>query len=138
MQPLLYFLIGASVGALVGWVLRGRRAPSGDQRIEAELREQLRSRDGELSKLREALSAATNLRAAAETSRQSAEKSAEVAEQKRSELERELTLQRERQAQVNAQLATSQAQLDAERKIIASLHATFAEERKLHEGATAA
>ena len=73
---LLGLAIGGTVGGLIGWLLGSRRAPAAptDTRLEEELRQQLAQRESELGQLREQLTSANTAAAAAEASRQGAEK----------------------------------------------------------------
>ncbi len=73
-QLLIAFVAGGLLGLLIGWLLaRGRSAPA-DNRLEAELRQQVSQRDAELANLRGRLSETGNARAAAEASKDAAEK----------------------------------------------------------------
>ena len=67
--------IAGGLGLLIGWLLgRGRATAPADSRLEAELRQQVDQREGELQQLRGELSQATNARASAEASKSAAEK----------------------------------------------------------------
>jgi DNA recombination protein RmuC len=90
---------GLLIGILIGWTMgRGRKAAGEpDSRLENELRQQLTQRDGDLVQLRTELAEAGNARAAAEASRQAAEKI--LAEQKQLQ---EQTLRDARAAQDKA------------------------------------
>lgn len=80
MNPALHILLGLAIGAvaggLVGWLWALRRASSAppDTRLEAELRQQLAQREGDLNQLREKLTQASTACAAAEAGRDSAGK----------------------------------------------------------------
>ncbi len=73
----MYFLIGVILGGLVGllagWWLGRNRAEPADNRLEAELRQQITQRETELAQLRSQLTEASNARAAAEANRNAAE-----------------------------------------------------------------
>lgn len=67
------FALGGGLGMLIGWLLgRGRSAPA-DDRLEAELRQQVGQRDAELAGLRGQLAETSNARAGAEASKAAAE-----------------------------------------------------------------
>jgi DNA recombination protein RmuC len=55
MNPIFYLLLGVALGFLLGWLWRSWRPPLRDDRLENELREQLRARERDLSNGREAL-----------------------------------------------------------------------------------
>lgn len=80
MNPVVAILIGLAVGGAAGWALGwligSRRTPvaPADNRLEAELRQQLTQRESELGQLRDQLTSANTFSAAAEASRQGAEK----------------------------------------------------------------
>lgn len=74
LQLALAALLGAAFGFLLGWLLgRGRAAP-GDDRLANELRQQLGQRETELAKLRGEVADLGAARAAAEASRDAAER----------------------------------------------------------------
>jgi DNA recombination protein RmuC len=75
-QLAIAFLFGGLLGLLIGWLFgRGRiAAPPPDSRLEAELRQQLAQREGELARHREQLAQTGAARAAAEAQKESAEK----------------------------------------------------------------
>jgi DNA recombination protein RmuC len=97
MYPLLYLVIGAVAGIVIGWLLRAVRQSSPDHRIEAELRQQLGQREQELGQVRSELNQASNARAAAEAKQGSAEK--RLFEERQSH---EQSLRETRQAQEKA------------------------------------
>jgi DNA recombination protein RmuC len=73
-QWLIAFVLGGLAGFFYGW-LKGRARPAApDSRLENELRQQIAQREAELEKLRGQFSEASNARAAAEASRNAAEK----------------------------------------------------------------
>lgn len=77
-QLLIALLIGGLFGFLIGWLAGPRRnaaALPADDRLEAELRQQLAQREAELTKGREQLSSLNASCASAEAQRASAEKS---------------------------------------------------------------
>ena len=67
-------LVGAGLGFLFGWLYGRGRAVPGDDRLVNELRQQVGQREHELAKLRSELTGASTARAAAEASRDAAEK----------------------------------------------------------------
>ena len=66
-------LIAATVGFVVGWLIRSLRNGGSDPRLEKELRQQIGQREAEVEKLRGQVLEASNVRAAAEASRAAAE-----------------------------------------------------------------
>ncbi len=73
-QLLLAFAIGGGAGLLIGWLAGRGRAGSPDNRLEAELRQQMMQREVELAGQREQLSQASIARATAEAQKAAAEK----------------------------------------------------------------
>jgi len=67
-------LVGAGLGFLFGWLYSRGRAVTVDDRLANELRQQLAQREADLTKLRVELTGASTARAAAEASRDAAEK----------------------------------------------------------------
>ena len=74
MSPLLYVLLGAVLGVLIGWLLRTVRQPASDNRVEDELRTQLAQRESELGLVRAQLHETSNAKATAEAKQSTAEK----------------------------------------------------------------
>ena len=74
MSPLLYVLLGAVLGVLIGWLLRTVRQPASDNRVEAELRTQLAQRESELGLVRAQLHETSSAKATAEAKQNTAEK----------------------------------------------------------------
>src|SRR4051812_13155190 len=69
------FAIGGVLFFILGWFLGSRRAPiASDNRLEAELRQQVNQRETELNQVRDQLSGANSSRAAAEAKQNAAEK----------------------------------------------------------------
>ena len=103
MNPVVAILLGLAIGGAagwaLGWLLGSRRAPvaPADNRLETELRQQLAQRESDLGQLRDQLASANTAGAAAEASRQGAEKL--LGEQRQLH---ERTLQEARQAQDKA------------------------------------
>jgi DNA recombination protein RmuC len=74
-QLLIAALIGVAIGFPLGWLYcRGRALAPSDNRLEAELRQQVSQREAELAREREQLAQANAARAAAEAQKSSAEK----------------------------------------------------------------
>ena len=73
-QLALAFIAGGLLGLLIGWLLGRSRAGTPDNRLEAELRQQVNQRDAGLASLRSQLSETGNARAAAEAGKVAAEK----------------------------------------------------------------
>ncbi|MCS7090173.1 MAG: DNA recombination protein RmuC [Verrucomicrobiota bacterium] len=69
MESFVAFLLGLFVGSALGWLWARSRAPQPDARLEKELREQVRSREEELVRLRTELAEVVRDRAAAEAER---------------------------------------------------------------------
>lgn len=79
MNPALYVLIGFAAGAVlffvIGWLIGSRRpAAPADNRLEAELRDQLKQRDAELAAARDQTTQTKTALATAEANRAAAEK----------------------------------------------------------------
>ncbi|HEX5219261.1 MAG TPA: hypothetical protein VFZ59_06810, partial [Verrucomicrobiae bacterium] len=75
-QILIAFLLGGGIGWLIGSLLARSKpsGPPGDQRLEAELRQQLSQRDSELSQLRSEVVSVKSSLATAQANQASAEK----------------------------------------------------------------
>jgi DNA recombination protein RmuC len=71
---LIAFVVGGLLGLLVGWLLGRSRTGTLDNRLEAELRQQVGQRDAEMATLRSQLSEVSNARAAAEAGKVAAER----------------------------------------------------------------
>jgi DNA recombination protein RmuC len=76
MSPLVYLLLGIVIGVVVGWLLGALRRQSvpPDDRLSAELRQQLANREGELEQGRNDLGAARTAAATAQANQAAAEK----------------------------------------------------------------
>ncbi len=76
LQLLIALLLGLALGAALGWLLGSRRRPAepADNRLEAELREQLSRREAEVAQVQSRLAETANARAAAEAKQSAAEK----------------------------------------------------------------
>jgi len=76
MSPLIYLVIGLVLGAAIGWLLAALRRPTsaGDDRLTAELHQQLTQRENELEQLRNNLGDARSAAATAQAQRDAAEK----------------------------------------------------------------
>ena len=79
-QWLIAALVGGAIGFLIGWFKGRGRAVAPDSRLENELRQQITSRESELTQIRSQLAETGNARAAAEAKYSAAEKM--LAEQK--------------------------------------------------------
>lgn len=143
----IYLLIGSIAGLLAGWFLRGLRQPTADNRLENELREQVRTRESELATLRQELSNSVSARASAETGRDAAERLLADARQSlqqanelstvaRDKFETLLNSERQICASINTELATAKAELVAQQSLAVSIHETVAEQRRVHEQAS--
>ncbi len=128
MEPILYIGIGLVLGLVIGWLLGARRAAPADQRVEAELREQYRQSQAELSQIRAQLSEATNARAAAEASRQAADLATAENRRARENAESVASRQRDELGKINTTLAATAADLKAARDLLEN-------ERAIHERA---
>jgi DNA recombination protein RmuC len=113
MEPAVYLLFGlvagAGLGLFLGWWLASRRP--GDQRLEAELRQNLAQRETELSTLREQARQAHVAQAAAEAQREAARR---LLEDERARQEETLRAAREAQQQALADLRETFKGLSAE------------------------
>lgn len=132
MDPLLYLLLGIALG-VIGWLLgarfRGERAESplaSVNMLEAELRQQLTHRDGELARTRSQLAEASSGLAAMEARRNAADNQVEEVRATLRTREAELADTALKLTQTGHQLAASQAQLAGANKLLA-------EQRELHE-----
>lgn len=76
MEPLLYIVVGAVVGLVIGWLAGSRKAAPApaDNRLEGELRQQLSQREAELNQLRGQQTQTSNALASAEAKHQAAER----------------------------------------------------------------
>jgi DNA recombination protein RmuC len=136
--------IGALAGLLAGWFIGSRRREPSDGRIERELRDQISNRQSELSSLRGELGQAVSARASAETARDGSQRAlAEAHEAGRAahdatlaaqiKAEGELASLRQSYAETGTRLATAEAELSAQQKLVSSLQEAAVEQRKLHE-----
>lgn len=133
MDPLLYLLLGIVLGGIIGWLLgakfRGERQESplaSVNLLEAELRQQLTHRDGELARTRSQLAEASAGLAATEARRNAADNQVEEVRATLRTREAELADTALKLTQTGHQLAASQAQLAGANKLLA-------EQRELHE-----
>src|ERR1041384_2730002 len=78
MSPLMYILLGAALGILlgfiIGWFLRSSRPDPQDSRLEGELRQQLANRETELAEVRSLLNETSHAQVTAEANQAAAEK----------------------------------------------------------------
>ena len=111
-QLALAFALGGGVGLLIGWLLaRGRGGTPADNRLEAELRQQLNQRESELNQLRgEATQIKTSL-ATAQANQASAEK---LLTEQRALHERAMAEAKEAQAKALADLREAFRAMSAE------------------------
>ncbi len=133
MEPFLSLLLGIVLGGVIGWLLGTRfRSERSDaplaavNLLEAELRQQLTHRDGELTRTRSQLAEASAGLAATEARRSEAEKQAEEVRASLRGREAELADTALKLTQTGHQLAGTQAQLAGANKLLA-------EQRELHE-----
>jgi len=133
MEPLLYLLLGVALGGVIGWLLGARfrserqDAPSASVNLlEAELRQQLTHRDGELARTRSQLAEASAGLAATEARRSAADSQVEEARATLRTREAELSDTALKLTQTGHQLAATQAQLAGANKLLT-------EQRELHE-----
>lgn len=133
MDPLLYLLLGIALGGVIGWLLaarfRGEREESPLATVnllEAELRQQLAHRDGELTRTRSQLAEASAGLAATEARRNASDNQVEEIRGALRAREVELADAALKLTQTGHQLASTQAQL-------ASANQLQTEQRELHE-----
>ena len=148
MDPLLYLLLGVVLGVVIGWLLGSRLKPERADSplatvnlLEAELRQQLAQRDGDLARTRKELAEASASLAAAEARQQAAERSVAEARQILQQREAELADLNTKLTQTAQQFATAQAQLQAANRSLAEQREShdrqFAEARAAQEKALA-
>ena len=128
-----YLLLGLALGCVIGWLLgarfRGERSESPLATVnllEAELRQQLTQRDGDLARTRSQLAEASAGLAATEARRNGAEKQVEEVRASLRAREAELADTALKLTQTGHQLAATQAQLAGANKLLT-------EQRELHE-----
>jgi len=133
MEPLLYLLLGVALGGVIGWLLGTRLKPERSDSplatvnlLEAELRQQLTQRDGDLSRTRKELAEASASLAAAEARQQAAERQVTEARQTLAQRDMELSDANTKLTQTGHQLAATQAQLQAAGRM-------SAEQRESHD-----
>lgn len=133
MDPLLYLLLGIALGGVIGWLLgarfRGERQETplaSVNLLEAELRQQLTHRDGELARTRSQLAEASAGLAATEARRSASDNQVEEVRATLRTREAELADTALKLTQTGHQLAASQAQLAGANKLLT-------EQRELHE-----
>lgn len=133
MDPLLYLLLGIALGGVIGWLLgarfRGERVESplaSVNLLEAELRQQLTHRDGELARTRSQLAEASAGLAATEARRSAADNQVEEVRATLRTREAELADAALKLTQTAQQFAAAQAQSQAANR-------SLAEQRELHE-----
>ena len=133
MDPLLYLLLGIVLGGVIGWLLgarfRGERHESplaSVNLLEAELRQQLIQREGELTRTRSQLAEASAGLAATEARRNAADCQVEEVRATLRAREAELADTALKLTQTGHQLAATQAQLAGANKFLT-------EQRELHE-----
>jgi len=74
MNPILYVLLGAALGGVIGWLIGSRRsAAPADSRLENELRQQLTQRETELAQTREQITQTKTALATAQANQTGAE-----------------------------------------------------------------
>lgn len=112
MDPLIYLLLGLALGGVIGWLLgvrlRGEREVSPLATVnllEAELRQQLAQRDGDLAHTRQQLAEAGANLAAALTSRATADQQRLAAETDAVAASKDATEQRARSAELEVTIA---------------------------------
>lgn len=133
MDPLLYLLLGIVLGGVIGWLLGARFQGERQETplasvnlLEAELRQQLTHRDGELARTRSQLAEASAGLAATEARRSTTDKQVEEVHATLRVREVELADTALKLTQTGHQLAATQAQLAGTNKLLA-------EQRELHE-----
>lgn len=136
MEPLLYVLLGVVLGGVIGWLAGSRLKPERAESplatvnlLEAELRQQLSQRDGELARTRKELAEASAGLAASAARLQSAEKQVEEVRLGLQQREAELGDTHAKLAQTGHQLAATHAQMEAANRLLT-------EQRELHERQT--
>ena len=110
MSTIFSILLGLGIGCVIGWLFRSVRPATPDGRIENELRDQLRAREGDLAQVRDKIAELGNARAGAEAARGATENA----------------LQEQRQTQ-QATLNTISTELRTEREKVVALNKSNSE-----------
>ncbi len=136
-----FFVLSAVVGVIAGWLLAAWRLRASEGRLEAELRQQLQSRDGELAAARGRETTLVGEKAAAESARAAIALQLSEGRTEADLIRRQLEELRARlQGESNA-LAKAQADLDAARHLLTDRQTLFekqlSEAREAHEKAMA-
>jgi DNA recombination protein RmuC len=118
MPNAVYLAIGLVLGTILGFLIgyvhslkRGTTAP--DQRIEAELRQQLSQREADLAEQRRLIAEATNARAGAEASQRAAETAVGESRSQLQRIETDLVALRNELTHVAQKRAAAEAERDA-------------------------
>src|SRR5262245_22272551 len=115
------FFVGAILGLVVGWLYARGRNARGDSRLEAELRQQLSAREGELMQTRRQLSEVQSSRAALEAKETFASGKIRELEEQSKQLQAQSADLQQQMTQMLNESSTANAQLKAERAITAQL-----------------
>jgi len=120
MEPLLYLLLGVALGGVVGWLLGSRLKPERMDTslatvnlLEAELRQQITQRDGELKQAREQTNEARAAQASAEASRVASDEQRSDSKLRLENAEAEVKAIQEQLNDVRASLASTEANAQA-------------------------
>ena len=112
-QLFLAFLVGGGLGWLIGWLMARGKLPvaAADQRLEAELRQQLQQRDGELNRARSEI---VNIKTAVATAQANQAGAEKLLAEQRALHERALTEAKESQGKALADLREAFKALSAD------------------------
>lgn len=148
MDPLLYLLLGIALGGVIGWLLGARlklgrsdTPPATPNPLEAELRQQLMLREGELEQARGQINEACAARATAEASRAASDEQLAESKHRLEIADAEVKAIQEQLNGVRASLASTEANAQATGERLTQQHETHVEQRNLllraHEEALA-
>lgn len=137
MDPLLYLLIGIVLGGIVGWLLgrrfQGERSSTplvATNLLEAELRQQLTHRDGELVRAREQINEAGAAQATAEASRAAGDEQRAESKRRLEVAEAEVKAAQDQLHVVRVSLASAEANARAAGERLAQQQDGHIEQRK--------
>ena len=140
MNSAIYILLGVTLGAVIGWLVRSVKPAPVNTRVEEELRQQRASQDVELNRVRNELTQVSSLRAGAESARAASEAALDeqrqllrqaiaTAEKNERDFKTEQSALRAALAQSSEELASAKAQLGADQKSLRESRSECSEAR---------